>query len=1002
MTAPNLGSTRFGKVIFRVVAGIADGPDANVLPDALPVTGFGVLTPRIERIIDHGDGTSPAQLVLPRPVRVSMVNGNLTYRGDPWVWLIASEPGVWRWHAQFTYKVGTETLTDEFSFDLPDGDPEDPDYEPTNLATARVLTDPSTGVPTVVGPPGRSVVDVQLLPNGLLFVMSREGDIEVEIPSLGDLAQAAVDAAASATAAANSAQESSSAASAAASSAAGAAASATTAATMAADAADAATTATTKASEAAAAASTADTRATAASNSATAAAGSASTASTKAAEAADSAAAAAGSASTAATAASTATTKASDAASSASSAAGSASTASTKADEAAASAATADARATTASTAASTATTKADEASTAASTATTKAADAASAATTATTKAGDAAAAATAAEGASTAAAGSASAAATRAGEAASSATTAAGSATTATTKASEAAASAAAAAQSAIDAASVVTDGIPNASPTVKGGIKLAGDLGGTSDAPTVPDLANRAELSRGAIWNAFLHMSSESSRAVTIPYFMNDIAYNNLRGGATRLYADGVLSATSLDICFEPTSTARSLPITTTEYVVEIDTYKVFTYGTKVGVAMMESWRSRYLKIEARNAVTGQWFVCWETANNVQGDMLVPVPGNSNQGINGLRYTFRDFAGSSFRIGQLMLINYASEMGSGPFLPRGGGQIYGPISSPAPTAAAHLAHKDYVDTKVAEIVGSAPDTLDTLNELATALGNDPNFATTVSTQIGGKADKVHSHTIGEVTGLQTALDDKSGLSHTHTLDQVADLQTALDAAPRKALGDVVAVYETGDFTTLDFSVPGNYRVRTGTGYVTGGPSTSALWWNVFVVNSPTAGQAATTLFFATTTSTASIYGRVKYNTTWGGWVTLNAPYSAMSLAEGISGTGTSSRAMRPDYLKQIINHWITGDQNAVTSEIGKALALAADPAAAREVIEAAEASHTHTAVNISDSSPIGRSVLTAATEAEARTAIGAVTVELVSSLPATGVEGVLYVTEG
>ena len=53
-------------------------------------------------------------------------------------------------------------------------------------------------------------------------------------------------------------------------------------------------------------------------------------------------------------------------------------------------------------------------------------------------------------------------------------------------------------------------------------------------------------------------------------------------------------------------------------------------------------------------------------------------------------------------------------------------------------------LASTTYVDGKVAEIVNSAPETLDTLNELATALGNDPNFATTVSTQIGGKVDKV------------------------------------------------------------------------------------------------------------------------------------------------------------------------------------------------------------------------------------------------------------------
>ena len=50
----------------------------------------------------------------------------------------------------------------------------------------------------------------------------------------------------------------------------------------------------------------------------------------------------------------------------------------------------------------------------------------------------------------------------------------------------------------------------------------------------------------------------------------------------------------------------------------------------------------------------------------------------------------------------------------------------------------------EDIIDTRVASLVDSAPETLNTLNELASALGDDPNFATTVATQIGGKVDKI------------------------------------------------------------------------------------------------------------------------------------------------------------------------------------------------------------------------------------------------------------------
>ena len=53
--------------------------------------------------------------------------------------------------------------------------------------------------------------------------------------------------------------------------------------------------------------------------------------------------------------------------------------------------------------------------------------------------------------------------------------------------------------------------------------------------------------------------------------------------------------------------------------------------------------------------------------------------------------------------------------------------------------------ATESYVDTKVAGIVDSSPEALNTLNELAAALGDDPNFATTVATQIGTKVDKVN-----------------------------------------------------------------------------------------------------------------------------------------------------------------------------------------------------------------------------------------------------------------
>ena len=80
--------------------------------------------------------------------------------------------------------------------------------------------------------------------------------------------------------------------------------------------------------------------------------------------------------------------------------------------------------------------------------------------------------------------------------------------------------------------------------------------------------------------------------------------------------------------------------------------------------------------------------------------------------------------------------------------------------ISKSNPTKVSDLENdldfqtKTEVDSAISKLVGSAPETLDTLNELATALGNDPNFATTVANQIGTKAN---NDEVVKLSGNQT-----------------------------------------------------------------------------------------------------------------------------------------------------------------------------------------------------------------------------------------------------
>ena len=82
-------------------------------------------------------------------------------------------------------------------------------------------------------------------------------------------------------------------------------------------------------------------------------------------------------------------------------------------------------------------------------------------------------------------------------------------------------------------------------------------------------------------------------------------------------------------------------------------------------------------------------------------------------------------------------------------------------------PTADTDAATKGYVDTAVSDVINAAPAALDTLNELADALGDDANFATTVTDSIALKlplAGGTMSGAIAMGTSKITGLGDPTG----------------------------------------------------------------------------------------------------------------------------------------------------------------------------------------------------------------------------------------------
>ena len=68
------------------------------------------------------------------------------------------------------------------------------------------------------------------------------------------------------------------------------------------------------------------------------------------------------------------------------------------------------------------------------------------------------------------------------------------------------------------------------------------------------------------------------------------------------------------------------------------------------------------------------------------------------------------------------------------------GNWSVSGTLTVATPSNDTDAASKAYVDTAVSNVVDSAPGALDTLNELAAALGDDANFSTTITNSLATK----------------------------------------------------------------------------------------------------------------------------------------------------------------------------------------------------------------------------------------------------------------------
>ena len=224
-------------------------------------------------------------------------------------------------------------------------------------------------------------------------------------------------------------------------------------------------------------------------------------------------------------------------------------------------------------------------------------------------------------------------------------------------------------------------------------------------------------------------------------------------------------------------------------------------------------------------------------------------------------------------------------------------------------PSSNADAATKLYVDTQVSNLVASAPGTLDTLNELAEALGDDPNFATTMTNALAGKLSLTGGTMSGaiamgtnKITGLgtPTASTDAANKDYIDTMATSAGASATAAAASAAAAATSAgsaansATAANSSFVSVT-GLTGSGLVRD-MGEITSTDTTTTTYINIATVAASaatSASSAATSASSAATSASSAATSASAANTS-----ANNASASSSQAAVSASSAATSASA--------------------------------------------------------------------------------------------------------
>jgi len=265
------------------------------------------------------------------------------------------------------------------------------------------------------------------------------------------------------------------------------------------------------------------------------------------------------------------------------------------------------------------------------------------------------------------------------------------------------------------------------------------------------------------------------------------------------------------------------------------------------------------------------------------------------------------------------------------GSALAAGGYQIHNMAD---PASAQDAATKNYVDAQITNLVNGAPVSLNQLNELASAINNDPNFNTTLTTALGTKLPLAG----GTMTGAINM--------GTHQINNLATPSASTDATTKGYVDSILGSATAASTSAASAATSATSAAASQTAAATSATSAAA---------SATAAATSATSAAASATTAATSAGTATTQAANAATSASSAATSASSAATSATSSATSASAALTSANSASLSQ--TAAATSATSAAASATAAATSATSAAASATAASNSATNAATSASSS---------------------------------------------